>query len=74
MDEKGVLVETWSFEGCDFIEFKLRYYKDQFILWRYIPKRDVWIKKRYIEVYLIKESPIDWADKFIRKIRGVDES
>lgn len=74
VDEKGYLIETWSFEGCDFIEFKLRYYNNQFILWRYIPKQDVWKREAYIEAFLIKEAPVDWAEKFVRQFRGIDES
>ena len=72
--EKGILIKTYEFEDCPFIEFKLRYYLDQFVLWRYIPKADEWKKVQWIEVFLIKKSPEEWAEDYINQYRGIDDS
>lgn len=71
--EKGILIETWTFENCPFNEFKLYYYDDCFILWRYVPKSDYWKKEVYIEVFRIEESPKKWAEKHIDEYRGIND-
>lgn len=72
-DERGILIETWEFENCSFNEFKLRYYEDKFILWRYVPKLDEWKKEVYIEVFRIEEAPIQWAERHIKEYRGIND-
>ena len=69
--EKGILIETWEFENCPFPEFKLRYDNDYFMLWRYVPKQDGWIKENYIECFRIQESPVEWAEKHINEFRCI---
>lgn len=71
--EKGILIETWEFPDCPFLQFKLRYYEDKFSLWRYVPKQDEWVKEIFIEVFLIETSPIEWAEKCIEHYRSKND-
>jgi len=69
LHKKGILIKTWAFKECPYPEYKLRYIKERFYLFKYIPKDDKWNFQDCMEAWALKCSPVEWAEKKIDKIK-----